>query len=240
MGRTSRDRGAGGPQYGFWVFTFSSMASPEVIDFMREYRARASAYAFCGDMGLCRPFSKYVYVPAVAAVYKHVLNRSGSVLKASHVWPVLPVRFLTEGGGYGNNSAPVVVDLRKRELRIPFLGVKIGVREGIAEKLFGLLGDEVKPRFAAQLVLSEDGMGREIVKVNVIAMRRKNLLKNGKKLYVGVDLNSRYGVTLIAVAVEGAQRNWYSSSALSPPTTAGGRKRSPGYRGSGKERRPGG
>ena len=218
MERPGNDWGAVGPQYGFRVFTFSAVASPEVIDFVREYRARCAAYAFCRSRGLCRPFSKYVYVPAVATVYKHVLNQSNSVLKASHIWPVLPVKFyLPEGDVYGNTAAPVVVDLAKGEVRIPFLKVRVGVRGNAVEKLLGLLGDDVRPRFAAQLVLMEDGMGREIVKVNLIAMRRKAPQKSGKKLYVGIDVNSRYGVTLVAVAVEGGTAKLVFIKRFKPP-----------------------
>jgi len=217
--------GAGGPQRGFRVFTFSTFATPRVEQFISEFRARALAYAWMPKKEFCRPAPKFVYVPAVANICRQVLNKNDSIVKASHVWPLLPVRFYLPGGGvYGNTAARVVIDFRKREVRIPFLGIRVRLRESLADKLLGLLNDDARPRFVAQLVLAKDGMGRKILKINLVATRYLKPRKSGKRLLVGVDMNSKYGVTVVALSLNREVRLAYLAR-IKPPNNGVRRRR---------------
>ncbi len=194
---------SGAPPAGFRVWKVGVLLEEEqrekLINFLREYRARTLAYAF-GGKGLDRPASRFAYITMLAGEARHVFNRSDSLKKAGHVWPILLVRFVANGRRiYGSGSGVVVFDITRGEIRIPFLNIRKKAKTilRIAEEL----ELEPKPKFVAQLVLREDGMGRDILVVNVIAFRVTRPSRNDKIVALAYDVNSRYGVTLVALAL---------------------------------------
>ncbi len=76
---------------------------------------------------------------------------------------LLTVRFILQSGEpRGRTDAPVVVDLRKREVRIPCVGVAVPIPERLARALEEENGLEPRPEFVVQLC--SDGRLRLIAK----------------------------------------------------------------------------
>lgn len=172
------------------------------IVFLRDFRARTLAYAFgAGEKErLDRPFSRFRYAPMLAGEARHVFNRSNSIRKASNVWPLLTVKLVRQGRTvYGDTGAPVILDISRGEIRIPFLRVR--KKKRVVERIAEELALEPRPRFAAQILLRRDGMGRDILVVNIIAFRETKPSQSDKAVVLAYDINSRYGVTLVALAL---------------------------------------
>jgi len=105
---------------------------------------------------------------------------------------LLTVRFvMPDGKARGGTDAPVVVDLRKRELRIPCRKVRIPLPERLAKSLEEENRLEPRPVFVAQLT----GSGR----LRIVAARARGSAPFKVPLrLIAVDENSRHG---FAVAV---------------------------------------
>jgi len=201
---------SGAPPVGFRIWRIGVLLEEEqekkFTGFLREYRARVIATAFGagGRERLDRPASRFIYVPALAAIAKHVYNRSDSIKKAIHVWPLLTVKFVKDGKRvHGSNSSPVILDITRGEIRIPFL--KVRKKTKTAAKIAGEFELEPKPKFVAQLQLKQDGMGRSVLVVNIIAFRETRPRRprhSDKAVALAYDINSRYGVTLVALALD--------------------------------------
>jgi len=187
---------------GYRIFTVSIFSNDEVMEFISEFRARALAYNVSGSEALLRPKSKFIYVETLANVVRHVRARSGSVRKSVNIAPILPLKIRRESGVYGNGIAPAILDLVRMELRIPFLKIKVRIRDNLRRKILEILSDDVKPKFVLQLKAARDGMGRKILKLNIIAQRYRKPTESSRKLILAYDVNSRYGVTLVALRVD--------------------------------------
>ena len=189
-------------EVGYRIFTVSTFSNDEVMEFISEFRARALAYNVSGSEALLRPKSKFIYVETLANVVRHVRARSGSVRKSVNIAPILPLKIRRESGVYGNGIAPAILDLVRMELRIPFLKIKVRIRDNLRRKILEILSDDVKPKFVLQLKAARDGMGRKILKLNIIAQRYRKPTESSRKLILAYDVNSRYGVTLVALRVD--------------------------------------
>jgi len=113
---------------------------------------------------------------------------------------LLTVRFiLTTNEQRGRGEAPAVVDLRKRELRIPCIGVAVPIPERLARVLEEENRLEPRPEFVVQLC----GNGR----LRIIAKRapEPRALELPLRI-IAVDENSRYG---FVVAVFDFDSNGY-------------------------------
>ena len=190
-------------EVGCRVFTVSTLLTNEkVMEFISEFRSRCMAYCFSRDNRLLYPKTKFVYVDVLANVVRHNLSKSGSVRRAVNVAPILPLRIRYVNGIRGNTAAPAILDLSKLELRIPFLNVRVKIKENLGRKIEQILSDkEAKPKFILQIHTTTDGIGREILKLNIVVQRYKKPLKSSKKLILAYDVNSRYGVTLVCVSI---------------------------------------
>jgi hypothetical protein len=103
---------------------------------------------------------------------------------------LLTVRFiLSSGERRGRGDAPVVVDLRARELRIPCIGVAVPIPERLARALEEENGLEPRPDFVVQL--TSEG------RLRIIAKRAPELRPPKVPLRViAIDENSRHGFVL--------------------------------------------
>jgi Zn-finger nucleic acid-binding protein len=105
---------------------------------------------------------------------------------------LLSVRFLQSGErprARGRSDAPVIVDLRKRELRIPCIGVTIPLPERLVKALEEENNLTPRPEFVAQLC--SDG------RLRIIAKRAPEPRPLEPPLrIIAVDENSRYGFAL--------------------------------------------
>jgi len=113
---------------------------------------------------------------------------------------LLTVRFILQSGEQrGRTDAPVVVDLRKRELRIPCVGVSVPLPERLVKALEEENMLEPRPDFVAQLC--SDG------RLRIIAKRAPEPRPPEVPLRViAIDENSRYG---FVVAVFDFDSNGY-------------------------------
>ncbi len=203
------------------------------IVFLREYRSRVLALAFGGDRGLQKPYQKFRYVPILAREARHVFNRSDSIRKASRIWPMLTVKLVQQGKTiYGDTGAPVVLDVSRSEVRIPFLKIKRQTK--IIERIAGDLALNPRPKFVAQLVLKRDGMGRDILVVNVIAFRETKPSHSHKALVLAYDINSRYGVTLVTLALDENEAKLILLKRYKPPNHTARRKQAAGLQNKGR------
>jgi hypothetical protein len=113
----------------------------------------------------------------------------------------LLVRFvMPDGSARGNTAAPCVIDLRRRELRVPSYNVKVPLRGSIVEAL--VEENELNPRPEFTLQVTRRGF------VRIIAHRElyPQPLKEGTKLrLICIDENSSYG---FVVAVFDYDRKW--------------------------------
>ena len=113
---------------------------------------------------------------------------------------LLTVRFILQSGEQrGRRDAPVVVDLRKREVRIPCVGVAVPIPERLARALEEENGLEPRPDFVVQL--TSEG------RLRIIAKRapEPRALEVPLRI-IAVDENSRYG---FVVAVFDFDSNGY-------------------------------
>jgi len=103
---------------------------------------------------------------------------------------MLTVRFiLPSGERRGRSDAPVVIDLRGRELRIPCVGITVPIPEQLARALEEENGLEPRPKFVAQL--TSEG------KLRIIAERAPEPRPPEIPLRViAIDENSRHGFVL--------------------------------------------
>jgi hypothetical protein len=102
---------------------------------------------------------------------------------------LLTVRFILSGERRGRTDAPVVVDLRARELRIPCIGVSVPIPERLARALEEENGLEPRPDFVVQL--TSEG------RLRIIAKRAPEPRPPEIPLRViAIDENSRYGFVL--------------------------------------------
>jgi transposase len=100
---------------------------------------------------------------------------------------LLTVRFiLSSGERRGHTDAPVAIDLRRRELRIPCVGITVPIPEQLARALEEENGLEPRPKFVTQL--TSDG------KLRIIAERAPEPRPLEVPIrIIAIDLNSRYG-----------------------------------------------
>ena len=203
---TMNSKGDGGcrmkAKVGYRVFTIPTFSNKRIKEFISEFRSRCMAYCFSRDNRLLYPKTKFVYVDVLATQIRHNLSKSRSIRKSVNINPLLPLKIRHEVGAYGNRGAIAILDLVRMELRIPFLGVKVRIRDNLRRKIIQMLSDDVKPRFTLQLKITRDGVGREVLKLNIIVQRYKKPTEGSKKLILAYDVNSRYGVTLVALRVD--------------------------------------
>jgi hypothetical protein len=114
---------------------------------------------------------------------KHIPKRPPFLLTARFI--------LTTNERRGRTDAPVVVDLRKREVRIPCIGVAVPIPERLARALEEENGLEPRPDFVVQL--TSEG------RLRIIAKRapEPRALEVPLRI-IAVDENSRYGFVLAA------------------------------------------
>jgi Putative transposase DNA-binding domain. len=113
---------------------------------------------------------------------------------------LLTVRFILQNREQrGRTDAPVVVDLRKKEVRIPCIGVSVSLPERLVKALLEENGLEPRPEFVVQLC--SDG------RLRIIAKRAPEPRELELPLrIIAVDENSRYG---FVVAVFDFNSNGY-------------------------------
>ena len=104
---------------------------------------------------------------------------------------LLTVRFILSGEQRGRTDAPVVVDLRARELRIPCVGVAVPIPERLARVLEEENNLTPRPDFVVQLC--SDGRLRLVAKRAAPARPLEVPLR-----VIAVDENSRHGFVLAA------------------------------------------
>jgi hypothetical protein len=113
----------------------------------------------------------------------------------------LLVRFvMPDGGVRGDKNAPCVIDLRRRELRVPSYGVSVPLRGSLAKALVG--ENELEPRPDFVLQVTRRGF------VRVIAQRETySALGEGDGLrLVCIDENSSYGFVVAVFDYDGKWR----------------------------------
>jgi len=105
----------------------------------------------------------------------------------------LLVRFIMpDGEERGNKNAPCVIDLRKRELRIPSYGIKIPLRPSLIRALIEENGLEPRSEFVLQLTSRG--------KLRLVAKRTPPLPQLSTPLRViAIDENSAHGFALAVI-----------------------------------------
>jgi ribosomal protein S27AE len=103
----------------------------------------------------------------------------------------LLVRFvMPDGSARGNNGAPCVIDLCRRELRVPSYGVALPLRESLCRALVEENGLEPRPDFVLQV--TRRGF------VRIIALRKAYSALALPLRVITLDENSSYGFALAA------------------------------------------
>ncbi|MCC6004389.1 MAG: hypothetical protein LM590_08630, partial [Thermofilum sp.] len=113
----------------------------------------------------------------------------------------LLVRFtMPDGSARGNTAAPCVIDLRRRELRVPSYNVKVPLRESIVEAL--VEENELNPRPEFTLQVTRRGFLRVIAHKEAYSA----LGRGGRLRLVCVDENSSYGFVVAVFDYDGKWR----------------------------------
>ncbi|MCC5998486.1 MAG: zinc ribbon domain-containing protein [Thermofilum sp.] len=124
----------------------------------------------------------------------------------------LLTKFITPDGGVrGNKNAPCVIDLRRRELRVPSYGVAVPLRGSMVEALIG--ENELEPRPDFVLQVTRRGFLRVIARREVQAALALPLR------IITLDENSSYGFALAAldVSADGTKVSLRLFEKLRPP-----------------------
>ncbi|MCC6002791.1 MAG: transposase [Thermofilum sp.] len=114
---------------------------------------------------------------------------------------LLPARFtMPDGTTRGDKNAPCVIDLRRRELRVPSYGVSVPLRGSLAKALVG--ENELEPRPDFVLQVTRRGF------VRIIAQRETySALGEGDGLrLICIDENSSYGFVVAVFDYDGKWR----------------------------------
>jgi predicted RNA-binding Zn-ribbon protein involved in translation (DUF1610 family) len=124
--------------------------------------------------------------------WENVLNMRGDAGKRTVPNPpaiTLLVRFvMPDGGVRGNTAAPCVIDLRRKELRIPSYGVSVPLRRSLARALVEENGLDPRPEFVLQV--TRRGFLR------VIARREACSEFTFPTRIITIDENSVYGFSI--------------------------------------------
>ncbi|WP_191118519.1 zinc ribbon domain-containing protein [Infirmifilum uzonense] len=129
----------------------------------------------------------------------------------------LPVRFQLGGVVRGNHNAPVVIDLRSQgELRISRAGIRFPLKPSLTRALREENSLTPRPEFIAQIT----SQGR----LRIIAFRRPRAELRLPIRVIGVDINSRHGITVVSLDIEATGARLVSRLRLKPPNH-GWRKR---------------
>jgi len=97
---------------------------------------------------------------------------------------------MPDGSARGNNGAPCVIDLCRRELRVPSYGVALPLRESLCRALVEENGLEPRPDFVLQV--TRRGF------VRIIALRKAYSALALPLRVITLDENSSYGFALAA------------------------------------------
>ena len=134
---------------------------------------------------------KKEWLETFSSAVKTRLRNGGWVRKGEKRVPRLPplhipVRFTTSRTRAGMSDAPIVIDLRSKQLRIPCMGFRVQLREGLVRALEEENLLEPRPEFVVQLT----SKGR----LRVVAQRRLEPPPATLPLrVVAVDENARHG-----------------------------------------------
>jgi hypothetical protein len=114
---------------------------------------------------------------------------------------LLLVRFvMPDGSARGNTTAPCIIDLRRRELRIPSYNVKVPLRGSIVEAL--VEENELNPRPEFTVQVTRRGFLRVIAHKEAQAA----LGRGGRLRLVCIDENSSYGFVVAVFDYDGKWR----------------------------------
>ncbi|MEM3982179.1 MAG: hypothetical protein QXM71_05650 [Thermofilum sp.] len=206
MGRgTSRKKSGEAPgEEGFRVFRID--VNVQLREKLRELHRRICSR----DPSLPRNIYYYIeeWLAVIAAIAATMVRRGKRRLMPRRLPPVfLLVKFVKDGVLlHGTSSAPAVIDLSRRELRIPCVGVRIPLKPSMIHALENELRLNPTPKFV--LMLRHNG------KLRLIAFRRPLPTDLRPPLRViGIDINSRYGFTILAFDVTES-----SVKMVKPPT----------------------
>ena len=112
----------------------------------------------------------------------------------------LPVRFIMPDGEVrGNKSAPVIIDLRKNELRIPSYGVAISLRKSIVKALVEENKLEPRPDFVMQITR------KGFLRIIAHRLQREDFREPPLRL-ICIDENSIHGFVVAIFDYDGKWR----------------------------------